>query len=54
VEAIRTARPLLGADGKVVVWVSDKQAAEAPAEFQRVPYRIPGTTIARVLLVACP
>ena len=52
VEAIRTARPLLGADGKVVVWVSDKQAAEAPAEFQRVPYRIPGTTIARVLLVA--
>ncbi len=51
-EAIRTARPLLQADGQVVVWVSDKQAAEAPAEYQRVPYRLPGTTIARVLLVA--
>jgi len=52
VEAIGTARPLLGTDGQVVVWVSDKQAAEAPEEFHRVPYRLPGTPIARVLLVA--
>ena len=51
-EAIRIARPLLRADGQVAVWVSDKQAAEAPEEFQRVSYRLPGTTIARVLLVA--
>ena len=52
VEAIRLARPLLRQGGKVVIWISEWQAAQIAGQYEIVSYRLPESTMTNALLIA--
>ncbi|MBI3607656.1 MAG: 16S rRNA (guanine(527)-N(7))-methyltransferase RsmG [Nitrospirae bacterium] len=53
IEAVRLARPLLRSGGKVIVWISEWQAAQLSGQYEIISYRIPESTMMSALLVAC-
>jgi hypothetical protein len=52
IEAVRLARPLLRQGGKVVVWISEWQAAQIEGQYEIVSYRLPESTMTNALLIA--
>jgi len=56
VEAVRLARPLLRPAGKVIVWISEWQAAQlsgqGSGQYELISYQIPESTMTSALLVA--
>jgi 16S rRNA (guanine527-N7)-methyltransferase len=52
IEAVRLASPLLRKGGKVIVWISEWQAAQLSGQYEIVSYRLPESTITNALLIA--